>query len=286
MSRVSQLNNDLKFGIGGTSYIYVNTGNTGALTFMNYEDNPIRYLTVDSLNNRVIIPTTTPLKVTNATITNLTVTNLTGTNYVLTGPTGSAGTIGLQGLFGSQGNQGDQGIQGLQDLQGITGTQGLQGLQGFQGIEGLQGFQGNQGITTNISNIALDRIITSTTTSTGLNAEADLTFSNDTLYIGNDISATGLFILSTTGIGSATGLMDSAFAVNISHGSTGVYSITNLANLSSNNGKETTLLNFYPGTGIYININTVDGTTYATGSVEYSTSLVFYDGSWYISGKY
>jgi hypothetical protein len=62
--------------------------------------------------------------------------------------------------------------------------------------------------------------------------------------------------------------------------------LTDLTNDPSNNGKATTLLNTFPTSPYFYNINTLLGTTYATGTVDYSTSFLFYDGKWNVSGKY
>jgi hypothetical protein len=287
MSFISQINSDLKFGLGGTSYIYVNSGSTGAFSIRDYSVNPKVYLSIDSLNNKTVIPGSVGFYATNATIDYLTASNITGTNYFFTGPTGAFGAQGAQGFIGRQGLYGSQGSQGVFGAMGLQGRQGAQGRQGFQGFQNqLVGLQGHPDFNQPVLNRGNDRILTSVSYSTGVNAEANLTFNNNTLFVNNDVSATGLYIQSITGIGVSTGLIDSNYSINISHSLTDVYSIIDLENIQSKNGIETTLLNYQPTTTIIYNINTTGGTTYSTGTTTYSTSFVFYNGKWYISGNY
>lgn len=289
MSSISQLNSDLKFGLGGTSYIYCNSGSTGALSIIDYNTttNPNVYLTIDSLTNKTIIPSPVQLNATNVVINTLTVTNFTGSNYYFTGPTGALGPQGTQGFRGFQGIIGSQGLQGNISLQGLQGSQGLQGPQGPQGFQNpLRGLQGTSDITQPVLNRGNDRVLSSISAATGLNAEANLTFNNNTLFVNNNVSITGLYIQSITGLSSTTGTIDTNFSINLSHSSLSRYTIIDLTASSVNNGRETTLLNYNPSTPILYDINTTSGTTYSTGTTNYSTSFLFYSGKWYISGKY
>ena len=65
------------------------------------------------------------------------------------GFTGSQGTQGTTGFTGSQGIQGVIGFTGSQGTQGVvgfTGSQGIQGGIGFTGSQGIVGFTGSQGV--------------------------------------------------------------------------------------------------------------------------------------------
>lgn len=113
-------------------------------------------------------------------------------------------------LSGPQGDQGPQGFQGFQ---------GSQGHQGFQGDQGPQGFQGNQGESLTITNFGNNRILTSDGTSTGSNAETNLTFDGSNFNLIGTSSFGGLTILqqvteNLVSIGATSAIVNYDFSVS------------------------------------------------------------------------
>ena len=99
-----------------------------------------------------------------------------------TGPTGAQGATGSGGSTGAQGATGATGAQGATGSTGSQGATGSGGSTGPSGATGAQGAAGAQGATgsATISNNANDRVITGGS-GTNLNAEANLTFTGQTL---------------------------------------------------------------------------------------------------------
>ena len=97
------------------------------------------------------------------------------------GNTGPKGQKGAQGGAGPQGGQGNTGPKGQKGQQGGTGPQGGGGPKGQKGTTGTKGPQGAGGGTGSVTNTGNNRIITSTGTSTGLNAESNLKFDGSNL---------------------------------------------------------------------------------------------------------
>ena len=142
---------------------------------------------------------------------------------------GLQGLQGNQGAQGAQGEQGAQGIQGIQGLQGLQGNQGPDGIfivsetapssptegtvwfncvtgrefiwydnywveSGTSwvsiGSQGLQGLQGPQS-SLSIANASDNRVLTSDGTSSGINAEANLTFTGSLMTVTGNLQVTG-----------------------------------------------------------------------------------------------
>ncbi|MDB4414622.1 tail fiber domain-containing protein, partial [bacterium] len=113
------------------------------------------------------------------------------------GTTGQKGATGSQGTTGTKGQKGEVGAQGGGGSQGTTGAKGAAGAKGSQGGGGSQGTTGQKGATgsnagiTSFTNGSNNRVITATS-STGLNAESNLTWdgaklvlSQAALHVGN-----------------------------------------------------------------------------------------------------
>lgn len=122
----------------------------------------------------------------------------------MTGTSGTSGVDGTSGTSGPQGPEGPQGHQGPgggQGPQGVAGPQGLQGPLGAQGPIGAGGTSGTSGSSgtgfTTISNYAVDRVVTASTSPSEGIAQTNLTFDGQTLttpvinsYYGESTSGT------------------------------------------------------------------------------------------------
>jgi hypothetical protein len=109
------------------------------------------------------------------------------------GNSGTSGSSGTSGATGSKGQKGEVGGPGGPGAKGNTGSPGPKGNTGAKGTTGT-GTKGQKGETgtnagiTSFTNGADNRVITATS-STGLNAEANLTFDGTDLRCTGDIIA-------------------------------------------------------------------------------------------------
>jgi hypothetical protein len=141
---------------------------------------------------QVIQSVTTLAQTTNTTLTSTTYSNLvTGASYYTvviayaggsqTGNSTSATSTSASFYNPFGGPQGVQGIQGIQGLQGAQGPQGTQGPQGLQGLMSLS----------NHSTTVPNYVTTSTTSSTVVNVNSNLSFNGSTLSVTGNVVSTG-----------------------------------------------------------------------------------------------
>ena len=112
----------------------------------------------------------------------------TATNTGATGPTGNTGPTGRDGSATNTGATGPTGPRGFQGAIGPIGPTGTQGPTGPAGVASNTGATGPTGASILITNAAATRITTSTS-STVANAEANLTFNGSLLNVNGDVSA-------------------------------------------------------------------------------------------------
>jgi hypothetical protein len=103
------------------------------------------------------------------------------------GASGSSGTSGGPGGPGAKGNTGSPGPKGNTGSPGPKGNTGTKGTTGT-GTKGQKGETGTNAGITSFTNGADNRVITATS-STGLNAEANLTFDGTNLSCAGDVIA-------------------------------------------------------------------------------------------------
>ena len=200
----------------------------------------------------------------------------------MTGPTGRTGPTGTTGPtgYGSTGMTGPTGATGATGPTGPTSATGPTGRTGPTGATGPTGPTGPTGTTgatgpgfTTISNYSNTRVLTATGANTA-NAETNVTFSNSTLTVSNNLSTINLYVGSNANINSISTLnistgnlrygTEQGITANISTGNiSSIY--TNSVNL---NGLPTTfgILN----NGYLYAYNTAD-----QGSVSQNVALSF-----------
>ena len=114
------------------------------------------------------------------------------------GSSGSSGTSGSSGSSGSSGTSGSSGSSGTSGSSGSSGTSGSSGSSGTSGESGTSGSSGSSGTsgTATITNLGVNRVLTSTGTQGEANAEANLSFNGGTLGLTGDLEITGDIVTS------------------------------------------------------------------------------------------
>ena len=100
---------------------------------------------------------------------------------------GAQGHQGHQGAAGAAGSNGSNGSTGAQGHQGHQGAAGAAGSDGSDGSTGAQGHQGHQGSTATINNATENELVTVASTTSQLDAEANLTFDGSKLVLSGNI---------------------------------------------------------------------------------------------------
>ena len=111
------------------------------------------------------------------------------------GSSGSSGTSGSSGSSGTSGNDGAPGTSGSSGSSGTSGSSGSSGTSGESGTSGSSGSSGTSGTAT-ITNLGVNRVLTSTGTQGEANAEANLSFNGGTLGLTGDLEITGDIVTS------------------------------------------------------------------------------------------
>jgi len=111
------------------------------------------------------------------------------------GNDGAPGTSGSSGSSGTSGSSGSSGTSGSSGSSGTSGSSGSSGTSGESGTSGSSGSSGTSGTAT-ITNLGVNRVLTSTGTQGEANAEANLSFNGGTLGLTGDLEITGDIVTS------------------------------------------------------------------------------------------
>jgi len=111
------------------------------------------------------------------------------------GTSGSSGSSGTSGSSGSSGSSGTSGSSGSSGTSGSSGSSGTSGSSGSSGTSGSSGSSGTSGTAT-ITNLGVNRILTSTGVQGEANAESNLTFDGSELSLTGDLEITGDIVTS------------------------------------------------------------------------------------------
>lgn len=162
-------------GVPGTYTLNYSWSATGALSYQ------VRLYQVTQGVESLVFTTNTNL--TSTTYSNL----VTGSSYytIVTAyagasQTGASASATSQPCFFYNPFGGPQGVQGIQGGQGLQGPMGPQGPQGPQGLQGLMSLSNHSTATPNY-------VLTSTTSSTVVNVNSNLSFNGTTLSVSGNV---------------------------------------------------------------------------------------------------